>query len=277
VYLLEKFSPSETIYLLEHSPVSTVYLVPTMIEALLRVERSIEKPFTILSSGAKWEPNAKRRIRNTFGNVTMYEFYGAGELSFVTFLSNQENQRKPGSVGKACHNVEIKIVKSNQETALPNEVGKIYVRSKMVCLGYVHDGSREIHSIKDEHGWSSVDDMGYLDEDGFLYIAGREKNMILYGGINIFPEEIEAILTLHPKVEEAAVVGIADPYWGQVVTAVIQGKASKLELRRLCWSKLASYKVPRKWHFVDKIPHTTSGKLARHQLKEMLEGQVSKH
>ncbi|ALC83607.1 MULTISPECIES: AMP-binding protein [Bacillus] len=277
VYLLEKFSPSQTISFIEAHSITTVFMVPTMIEALMREKRIINKPLTIISSGAKWEADSKRRIRDTFFNLTMYEFYGAGELSFITVLSDQNNRQKPRSVGKACHNVEIKIVKSNQEAALPNEVGKIYVRSKMISMGYVHEGSEEIHSLQDECGWSSVDDMGYLDEDGFLYIAGREKNMILYGGMNIFPEEIEAVLTLHPEVEEAAVVGISDPYWGQVVTAVIKGSASKPELRRLCQSKLASYKVPRKWHFFDEIPHTTSGKLARQQMKEMLESKVSRH
>ncbi|WP_028401874.1 AMP-binding protein [Ectobacillus panaciterrae] len=277
VYLLEKFSPSQTLSVLHKHPVTAVYMVPTMIEALLKENCVIEKHVKIISSGAKWEADSKQRIRNMFRNLSMYEFYGASELSFVTVLSDQDNKERPGSVGKPCHNVEIQIRNTNQSLAAPNQVGKIYVRSKMTFMGYLYADAHTIHSIQDEDGWSTVHDMGYLDEAGFLYIVGREKNIILYGGINIFPEEIETVLSLHPDVEAVAVIGLADSYWGQIVTAVIKGKAAKIELRKLCQMKLASYKVPRKWYFTDEMPLTTSGKIARPQIKEMVESQVNSY
>ncbi|MDQ0219411.1 acyl-CoA synthetase [Peribacillus cavernae] len=277
VYLLEKFSPNQTLSWLLSQPISVVYVVPTMVEALLKEKSTVEKSVKMISSGAKWEENSKLRIREMFLNLSMYEFYGASELSFVTALSDQENKRKPGSVGRPCHNVEIQIRLSNGDIAKTNEVGKIYVRSRMVFIGYLHANDLTIHSLEDKNGWSTVDDIGYMDEDGFLYIAGREKNMILYGGINIFPEEIETVLSLHPDVEAVSIVGVPDPYWGQIAAAVVKGKASKGELRRFCKMKLASYKVPRKWYFVDELPLTTGGKIARAQIKEFVESKVNVH
>lgn len=272
VYLLEKFSPFRTISVLQLHPITVVYVVPTMVEALLNEPTIVEKTVTFISSGAKWEAGSKQRIRNKFPNLCMYEYYGAGELSFVTMLSDQENRKKPNSVGKACYQVEIQIRNANQTIAAPYEMGKIYIRSGLVIMGYLNDGN--IRSITDHDGWCTVDDMGYMDEEGYLYIVGREKSMILYGGINIFPEEIEAVLMQHPNVEAVVIVGVTDPYWGQVVTAVVQGNATKMELKSLCMEKLAPYKVPRKWHFMDKIPLTNGGKIARPQVKELLERKV---
>ncbi|KAB7705975.1 AMP-binding protein [Bacillus aerolatus] len=275
VHLLDKFSPNETMGVMLEHPVTAVYLVPTMMEALLKETGIVEKKITFISSGAKWEKESKRRIRDKFPNLDMFEFYGAGELSFVTALSNKENSEKPESVGKPCCGVEIQIRKADGGLAAPYETGKIYVKSGMVCTGYLSE--RGVQTIQDSAGWSTVDDMGCLDEEGYLYIAGREKNMILYGGINIFPEEIETVLSLHPDVELAAVFGVKDPYWGEIVTAVVKGSASKLELRKLCKEKLASYKIPRKWFFTEDIPLTAGGKIARAELKERLVKEVISH
>jgi long-chain acyl-CoA synthetase len=277
VYLLEKFSPNRTLSLIETHPITVVYLVPTMIAALLREERSIEKPVKFLSSGAKWEENSKQHLQKMFPHFSMCEFYGASELSFITVLTNVENAQKPGSVGKPCHNVEIQIRQDNFQSAKPMETGKIYVRSNMLFNGYLENNGLGIQSIEDKNGWMTVDDMGYFDEDGFLYLSGREANMILYGGINIFPEEIEKVVGTHPNVEEVAVIGISDPYWGQIATAVIKGTATAKELKRLCKVNLSSYKVPRKWIFLTEIPHTTSGKIARSQLKALIESKVKCH
>lgn len=275
VYLFEKFSPLQTIEMIQTQPVSVVYLVPTMIAALIAEHQVVNKPLKILSSGAKWEEHSKREIRRILPNLKMYEFYGASELSFVTALSDHDSNQKPGSVGKPCHNVEIQILLEDSLPAAPNVIGKIYVRSDMLFIGYLMDDG--VQSIKDENGWITVDDMGYLDDDGFLYIMGREKNMIIYGGINIFPEEIEKVITSHPDVEEAAVIGLYDPYWGQIVTAVIKGRAPALELKRVCRKSLAPYKVPRKWVFIDEMPYTSGGKIARARLKELLESKVENH
>ncbi|MCJ7841421.1 AMP-binding protein [Lederbergia sp. NSJ-179] len=269
VYLLEKFTTLQTFSFLQTFPITVLYLVPTMIEALHKGERIIETPLKIMSSGAKLEERSKQKMADIFPQHSLYEFYGASELSFVTVRANEH---KRGSVGKPCHNVEIQIRNDNQTMVKPYEVGKIFVRSKMTFIGYIEMGmdSATIQEIHDEHGWVTVHDMGYLDEEGDLYLVGRENNMILYGGINIFPEEIESVLLLHPDVETAAIIGIPHAYWGQIAVAVIQGKAAKNDLVRWCKARLASYKLPRKWYFIEKMPITSGGKIARSQLKYLV-------
>jgi len=274
IYLLDKFSPILALNFIKNYPITILYVVPTMVEAMLLEDYIIDKPLQIISSGAKWEVDSKRKIQEQFLHVKMFEFYGASELSFVSFLCNDSDEDKLGSVGKPFHNVEIQIRHAHLDEASSQEIGTIFVRSQMVFDGYIHPQSHVIQSIKDNNDWVTVDDMGYLDEDGYLYIVGREKNMILYGGVNVFPEEIETVLLRHPDVEEAVVIGMNDPYWGQIPVAVIKGHASKKDLKKLCMDNLSSYKLPRKWFFVEEIPHTTSGKIARVHVQQLVETEV---
>jgi long-chain acyl-CoA synthetase len=274
VILLEKFSSIEALSWIKSKPITTIYVVPTMIEAFLKKGLLLKKSVKMISSGAKWSEKSKLEIKKLFPNMTMFEFYGASELSFITVLSDMDGIHKATSVGKPCYGVELQIRHPNKELAMPYDTGKIYVRSKMIINGYFDKGIETIQSIQDEKGWATVHDMGYFDDDGYLYIVGREQNMILYGGINIFPEEIEKIISLHPDVEEVAVIGLTDSYWGQVVAAVVKGKVTKLELKRLCKLHLSSFKIPRKWYFLTEMPYTTSGKIARAQLRELIESKV---
>jgi len=275
VFLLEKFSPIEALTWIQSLPITTIYVVPTMVEAFLKKGIQIDKTIKILSSGAKWSERSKLEIRHMFPSMTMYEFYGASELSFITVLSDREGVQKATSVGKPCYGVEVEIRRPDQKLAKLNETGKIYVRSKFVINGYFDYEGSTIHSIHDEEGWATVHDMGYFDEDGFLYIIGREQNMILYGGINIFPEEIEKVIALHQDVEEVAVIGLSDSYWGQIVAAVVKGKASPSDLKKVCKMHLSSFKIPRKWFFLSEMPYTTSGKIARAELIKQMESKVS--
>ncbi|MEK3854328.1 AMP-binding protein [Cytobacillus sp. FSL H8-0458] len=272
VYLLDKFNAGQALLYIEEQPITSIYTVPTMVSAILKEKRIIEKPLKIISSGAKWDETSKQEIRKMFPKLSMIEFYGASELSYITF---HREERKADSVGRPCHGVEIEIRGTKGEKLFPNEIGKIYVRSGLIFDGYLLNDA--IHTIQDQDGWATVDDMGYVDEQGYLFISGREKNMILYGAINIFPEEIEKVISLHPAIEEAAVIGMEDPYWGQIAVAIIKGKTNALELKRLCKKHLASYKIPRKWIFTEEMPYTAGGKIARSQLKESIERKVTSH
>ncbi|MBG9549728.1 AMP-binding protein [Bacillus firmus] len=272
VYLLDKFNAALALFYIEERPISALYTVPTMVSAILKEKRIIEKPVKIISSGAKWDETSKQEISKIFPQLSMIEFYGASELSYVTFLADED---KAGSVGKPCHGVEIEIRGTDGRKLAPYEIGKIFVRSELIFDGYL--SNETIHSIQDQDGWATVDDMGYVDDKGYLYISGREKNMILYGAINIFPEEIEKVISLQPDVEEVAVIGLEDQYWGQIAAAIIKGKTDTLELKRLCKKHLASYKVPRKWIFTEEMPYTAGGKIARAQLKDSIERKVISH
>ncbi|MBE5106320.1 AMP-binding protein [Bacillus thuringiensis] len=269
VHVMRKFIPDQVLCKLETENISVMYTVPTMLESLYKENKVIESEMKIISSGAKWEAEAKEKIMSMFPYAKRYEFYGASELSFVTALVNEESERKQNSVGKPCHNVQVRICNEAGEEVQVGEVGTVYVKSDQFFMGYVSDGAIIPQLTKD--GWMTVHDVGYQDEEGFIYIVGREKNMILFGGINIYPEEIESVLYNHPAVEEVVVVGIKDSYWGEKPIAIVKGSATKRQLKSFCLQRLASFKIPKEWYFVDEIPYTSSGKIARIAAKSIFE------
>ncbi|MED0978570.1 acyl-CoA synthetase [Bacillus paramycoides] len=269
VHVMRKFIPDQVLCKLETENISVMYTVPTMLESLYKENKVIESEMKIISSGAKWEAEAKEKIMNMFPYAKRYEFYGASELSFVTALVDEESERKPNSVGKPCHNVQVRIGNEAGEEIQVGEVGTVYVKSDQFFMGYVSDGAIIPQLTKD--GWMTVHDVGYQDEEGFIYIVGREKNMILFGGINIYPEEIESVLYTHPAVEEIVVVGIKDSYWGEKPVAIVKGSATKQQLKSYCLQRLSSFKIPKEWCFVDEIPYTSSGKVARIAAKSIFE------
>lgn len=142
------------------------------------------------------------------------------------------------------------------------------MKSDQFFMGYILDKVLVPELTTD--GWMTVRDVGYEDEEGFIYIVGREKNMILFGGINIFPEEIESVLHEHPAVDEIVVIGVKDSYWGEKPVAIVKGSATRQQLKSFCLQRLSSFKIPKEWHFVDEIPYTDSGKIARIAAKNMI-------
>ncbi|AOV06731.1 AMP-binding protein [Sporosarcina ureilytica] len=277
VYLQPTFSPRNVLDWMQRLPITVIYTVPTMNEAIAAQSIQMKRPIKIISSGAKWNEASKNKIREQFPNMTMYEFYGASELSFVTYSHDTWNQEKPMSVGKACDGVRLEIRDANGNEVKNGMIGKIYVKSPLLFAGYVQPNTDILQTLQDQDGWVTVDDLGYLDDEGFLYLVGREKNMIICGGENVYPEEVEAVLLSHPDITEAAVIGVENRYWGQVPVAFIQGDVSKCELRKLCRDQLSTFKVPKKWHFVEEFDYTTSGKIARHALEKLLPAEVGQH
>lgn len=271
VHITRKFVPVQVLSSIKIENISVMYTVPTMLESLYKENKVIESEMKIISSGAKWEAEAKEKMKNMFPYAKRYEFYGASELSFVTALVDEESERKPTSVGKTCHNVQVRICNDAGEEVRTGEIGTVYVKSDQFFMGYVSDGA--IIPQLTKGGWMTVQDVGYQDGEGFIYIVGREKNMILFGGINIYPEEIESLLYTHPAVEEIVVVGIKDSYWGEKPVAIVKGSATKQQLKSFCLQRLSSFKILKEWHFVDEIPYTNSGKIARIEAKSMIENR----
>lgn len=274
VYVLPTFSAGKVLAFTERFPIQVIYAVPTMIEAIAAQNRTVKKDVKIISSGAKWHEASKHKLRQQFERVQIFEFYGASELSFVTYLNEPWNKANPQSVGKVFDGVQVQIRDANGFAVENGVIGKVYVRSPLLFGGYVQPNTDVLQTHQDEQGWVTVDDLGYMDGEGFLYVVGREKNMIISGGENVYPEEIEMVLLAHPKVQATAVIGVEDTYWGQVPVAFIQGEVSKIELKKLCRIGLSTYKHPRKWFFVEEFPYTTSGKIARHGLEKLLEMEV---
>ncbi|QQN81991.1 acyl-CoA synthetase [Bacillus toyonensis] len=275
VHVMRKFIPDQVLDKLETENISVMYTVPTMLESLYKENRIIENKMKIISSGAKWEAEAKEKIKSIFPYAKKYEFYGASELSFVTALVDDESEKKPNSVGKPCHNVQVRICNEAGEEVQLGEIGTVYVKSDQFFMGYILDGV--LVPELTEEGWMTVHDVGYEDEEGFIYIVGREKNMILFGGINIYPEEIESVLYTHQAVEEIVVVSVKDSYWGEKPVAIVKGSATKQQLKSFCLQRLSSFKIPKEWYFVDEIPYTNSGKVARIAAESIVRNQEKIH
>jgi long-chain acyl-CoA synthetase len=274
IYVLAKFSPARLMNFLHNYPISTVYVVPTMIQGLINEGYFYEQSVSFLSTGAKWLPSVKTKMRQQFPNADFYEFYGSSELSYVTVLKNNEQIKYADSVGREFHNVEISIRNEKGREVKIGEEGILYVKSNMLFDGYLNN---ELETKKVLQGdWATVYDMAKIDEEGYIYLLGRQNDMILYGGMNIYPQEIEQVLKKYDGVEEAVVLGIKDEYWGEKVAAFITGDVSLSQLKTYCLETLSSYKIPRIWRKVDKFPYTTGGKISRQDVRMWFEKEVLK-
>lgn len=279
-YLLPVFSQKETFNILLKREATVFYGVPTMIQALLQMKKNEEKCImnnvTIISSGAKLSYEARKQLKEMFPNGQLFEFYGASELSFVSYVDDEIFKKAPKSVGIPFPGVEVAIRKKDGSEASFNEVGEVVVRSNLLFSGYFNNPIETKNVLKDDG--ASIGDLGYLDENGFLTIVGREKNMFISGGLNIYPEEIEKVLKERDEVEEAVVIGVEDDYWGQKPVAFIKWKETAQHrsfnaLKRYCRSELPLYKCPRTFYEVDEFPYTSSGKIARKELEFIVKGE----
>lgn len=255
---------------------ATIFVaVPPIYAALLRVPfwRPLRflNPLRICISGAAPLPVAvQRRFEEKFG-VPLMEGYGLTEASPVVTL-NPEHKRIPGSVGQPLPGITIRILDEAGKDAPLGEVGEICVQGDNVMKGYYRQeqATREAF-LDDQQQWLLTGDVGYLDKENYLYISDRKKDLIIVKGLNVYPKEVEDVLSAHPAVLEAAVVGIRDETGDELVKAFVTLKegaiADKQELLKLCRSKLASYKCPRDLEIRKELPKNTLGKVLKRSLR----------
>ncbi len=274
-----KFVPEETLQLIDEHAITNVHLVPTQFVRLLRVADEAKNAFRgdalqlVLHGAAPCAPTVKRAMIDWWG-PKITEYYGATEGGVVTIISAQEWLAKPGSVGKAMPIVEVKIVPEGEIEAVPGSEGVIHVRSLLgTDFEYLNepDKTAEAHS---EAGFFTLGDIGYLDADGYLFLSDRKIDMIISGGVNIYPAEIEAILITHPAVADVAVFGVPNDEFGEEVRAAVQLTANTRytpaldrDLKGLVRAKMAAYKVPKNIDVVAEMPRSDAGKLLKRQLR----------
>ncbi|MFB5661488.1 AMP-binding protein [Alteribacillus sp. HJP-4] len=267
--ILERtFHADKSIQNIKTKKISAFYAVPTMLEAIRRVNPDLHDICLqkIISSGAKTDTGTEQWWTKAAPETEWIEFYGASELSFVSLLRKQ-NKTGEASLGIPFSNVDTFVQREDGTEAAPGDIGELFVRSPMVFSGYFGEAA-------EAEEWLSAGDLVRQDERGFLYLAGRKKNMIVSGGLNVYPEEVEHMLKTHEAVSEAIVFGRRDEYWGEAVSAVVTSEIpeEKLipELEAFCRKKLSLYKCPKQWHVLEQIPLTTSGKPARTKVIESL-------
>ncbi|MPZ62175.1 MAG: AMP-binding protein [Propionibacteriales bacterium] len=274
------FDAREAVEYVAENRITHVLWMPTMIYDILRVPDVTEYDTSslkmIMSGGAPLSQEIIARAQKTFPGTDFVQVYGLTEGGgTVTFLPPTHAVSKIGSAGKASMHNDIRVVDSNGVTCAPNDAGEIIIKGPTVTPGYWDNPEATAESIRD--GWLHTGDLGYMDEEGFLYVSGRKKDMIISGGMNIYPSEVEHVLREHEAVHDVAVIGVPDDKWGENVCAVIQPAPGATvdhdEILALCRERLAGFKKPTRIEFVDELPRTVSGKVQKYVLRERMTGR----
>ncbi len=276
--LMERFMPQSTLEALEKHKITLFPGVPAMYAAILMVPPDRQYDLSALkyciSGGAPMPEPVQRAFEERF-QCAILEGDGPTECAPVTSVNPPPHKgvRKIGSVGLPLPGVEIKIF-DDEDCELPTgEIGEIVVRGKNVMLGYYNNPEATAEAMR--NGWYHTGDMGKFDEDGYLYIVDRKKDMIIVGGINVYPSEVEQVLMTHPAVQDCAVIGKPDPQRGEIPIAVVVPKPDaqpdEREIIRYLRERLADFKVPREVILREELPRSNTGKVLKRLLKKELE------
>ncbi|ANU09073.1 long-chain fatty acid--CoA ligase [Planococcus antarcticus DSM 14505] len=280
--IMHQFDPQAAVETVEKEKVTVMFAVPTMWSVMADLDGADAKVKTLqrgLYGAAPMAPILVKWVKEVLG-IELIQAYGQTEMGpAITFLAEDEQLTKAGSAGKPAFNHEIRIVRPNEKgPSEPDdrvgafEVGEIIVRGPSMMAGYFHRPqatSRVLYK-----GWYHTSDLGYVDEDGYLFVADRVDDMIISGGENIYPREVEDVLHEHELIQDVAVLGIPDEKWGEAVMAFIVVKDALLteqQLEEFCVNhdKLARFKRPRNYRFVDELPRNASGKIQKFLLREL--------
>ncbi|MGR3762923.1 fatty acid--CoA ligase [Rossellomorea sp. NS-SX7] len=282
--ILHQFQPKKVLELIDSEKITKFFAAPTMWNMILQENLSdynIESLQIGLYGAAPMAPSLVHACHDRLG-IKLVQAYGMTEMGpAITFLSEEDQLRKAGAAGQACLNHEIRIVKPNEDgpsdpdaIMAPGESGEIIVQGPCMMTGYFN---REEASEKAMHkDWYHSGDIGYLDEDGFLWVKDRVDDMIISGGENIYPREVEDVLHAHEGVLDVAIVGMPDDRWGESVTAFVVKKdpgVTEEDLDEWCKESdsLANYKRPRRYEFVEELPRNASGKIQKFVLRKRME------
>jgi len=277
IVLMDRFDAEGLLALIERHGVTYTLMVPTQFVRLLALPEEVKAAYSRSSlrlavhGAAPCPPEVKRKMIEWWGPV-ITEYYaateGAGTIAFA-----MDWLRKPGTVGRPSAGSDVIILDERGEGVPPGEIGYVYLRPATGTFEYFKDGKKTADSWRGEY--FTVNDMGYLDEDGYLFLADRKGEMIISGGVNIYPAEVESVLIAHPKVADAAVFGIPNDEWGEEVKAVIEPAAGiehdaalEVELFDFCQGRLARFKIPKSIDFTLQMPRDPNGKLYRRKLRD---------
>lgn len=274
--LHRQFNPQAVMEDIEKEKITVLQtMAPTMYNMILQLpdlhRYNVSSVRSVMSGGAILPVETKRKIRELFPGAGIQDSYGLTEVTSTgTALKPEFALQKIACVGKPFFTLDVRLVEEKGEEVAPGQVGEILLRGPNVMKEYYKDPSATEKTLRG--GWLHTGDLARKDEEGFLYIVDRKKDMIISGAENIYPREIEEVLYTHSKILEAAVIGVPDAVWGESVKAVVVLKPGEKmtaeEIIDLCKANLASYKKPRSVDFVAELPKTTSGKIAKTILRD---------
>jgi acyl-CoA synthetase (AMP-forming)/AMP-acid ligase II len=281
--VVDTFSPRRALQFIEDMKINAMFAVPSMIFMMASVLE--EEPFDTSSiriikyGGSTMPPERLKKVQEMFPNAILIQGFGQTESTGMIAVNlPEETTAFPRSTGRAISGSEIRIVDDDGNERGLHEIGEILSKGPQVMIGYHQNDKANAETLKD--GWLHTGDLGYLDEEGRLYVVDRKKDLIIRGGQNIYSVEVEEVLYQHPNVSEAAVIGKVDDTLGEVVMAIVipgkDGQPTAEDLINFCRGQLASYKVPVAIQFVEEFPRTSSGKIRKVELRQMYGGLTTK-
>jgi long-chain acyl-CoA synthetase len=279
VDVLPRFDPELVLRKLGTRPFTGVFMVPAHFHAIFGAEMALLDRWrgrfpalrTIMSNASALPYATKQHIVGYWGEGLLHETYGSTEAGIVTNLRPADQLSRRASVGKAFALNEVRLLGEDGREVGPGEIGELYSRSPYLFDGYFGKPEETAAAMRD--GWVSAGDLARRDEDGYLYIVDRRKDMVITGGYNVYPREIEEQLHQHPEVLEAAVIGVPDERWGEALVAFVvprtPGGAPAAELERHCRERLAGYKVPKRFLHTGPLPRNAGGKVLKNELRAL--------
>jgi fatty-acyl-CoA synthase len=275
--LMDEFKPEAFLQHVERYRVTTTALVPTMLHRIMALGPEVLSRYdtrslrVIFSGGAPLPGPLAIEAMDHFGDI-VFNFYGATETGLVTLAKPADLRAAPGTIGEPVPGNEIRLLDDAGHEVEVGQVGELYTRNKMLVEGYHRDAGATRESMRD--GFFSVGDLARKDPEGRYFIEGRKRDMIISGGVNVYPAEVEAVLEAHPDLAEVAVVGLSDPEWGERVCAFVVRRAGEAAttadegaLKAWCRERLAGPKVPREYVFLEALPRNPTGKVLKRDLR----------
>ena len=272
--LLSRFDPGEVLRRLDAGAATGVFMVPTHFHAIFALEKAVLAKHSapalksIISNAAALPQATKEKIVGHFGDGLLHETYGSTEAGIVCNLRPADQLRKQRCVGQPFTTTEVRLLDENGEVG-PGEAGELFSNSPFLFNGYWRKPSETAEAFRD--GWVSVGDMARRDEEGYIYIVDRKKDMVVSGGVNIFPREVEEELLRHPDILDAAVVGVPDKRWGESLKAFLVLRPGETlnaeELADFCEGRLARFKIPRRVETLPALPRNAYGKVLKGELR----------
>src|ERR1700682_3199786 len=274
--LMPRFDPEEFLRLIEVEKTATIFMVPTMFIRLMKLPEDIRKKYDmsslrhVIHAAAPCPADVKRAMIEWWGPI-IYEFYGSTESGAVTFATSEDALRKPGTVGKISPGAELRFIGDDEQVLPQGEIGEIYSRISG-NPDFTYHNKPEKRAEIDRDGFITSGDVGYIDQDGYVFICDRKRDMVISGGVNIYPAEIEAALHAVPGVHDCAVFGIPDEEFGEALMAVVEPQAGVTldigSIRAQLKMSLADYKVPKHLEIQAQLPREDSGKIFKRRLRD---------